>query len=108
MIGHQLLWRSINVRFTPKSGHVQCSSRSPLWAKSGRLRLFDHLVGYRLNLPRNRDAEHLGGLEVDHEIKSGWLFYWQVSGLAALLFFFNEKIGPPVKTEDVHALANST
>src|SRR5262245_23366658 len=28
-----------HVRFTPKSGHVQCSSSCLLWAKSGHLRL---------------------------------------------------------------------
>jgi hypothetical protein len=38
----------------------------PLWAKSGHLDLFDHLVGYRLNLPRNGEAERLRGLEIDH------------------------------------------
>src|SRR5262249_38140693 len=33
------------VRFTPKSRHVRCSSRCPLWAKSGhRAASFDHLV----------------------------------------------------------------
>jgi hypothetical protein len=30
------------------------------------LMLFDHLVSYRLNLPRNREAERLGGFEIDH------------------------------------------
>jgi hypothetical protein len=27
-----------HVRFTPKSGHVRCSSRCPLWVKSGHMR----------------------------------------------------------------------
>jgi hypothetical protein len=37
-----------DVRFTPKSGHVQCANACPLWAKSGLMQrrpLFDHLVG---------------------------------------------------------------
>ena len=55
-----------------------------LWVKSGHRQLFDHLVGARKQRGRHREAERLCGLEVDHEIKSGWLFYWQVSGFAAL------------------------
>jgi len=34
-----------DVRFTLESGHLQCNSRCLLWAKSGHLALFDHLVG---------------------------------------------------------------
>src|SRR5262249_24857845 len=106
MIGHQLLWRSINVRFTPKSGHVQCSSRSPLWAKSGLWRFLDSPVGYRMILPRNVDCEFFGVFEVDHKIKWGWFFFWRAGGLAPFYFFLNKTRGPPVQTEYVHAVAN--
>src|SRR5262249_54212498 len=35
-LGHERTMRDLsNVRFTPQSGHVQCSSRCPLWANSG-------------------------------------------------------------------------
>jgi hypothetical protein len=34
-----------DVRFTPESGHVQCTSSCLLWANSGHLALFDYLVG---------------------------------------------------------------
>ena len=33
-----------HVRFTPESGHVRRNYRCPLWAKSGHLTPFDHLV----------------------------------------------------------------
>jgi hypothetical protein len=35
-------------------------------ANSGHVRLFDHFVGYLLNLPRNCEAKSLRGLEIDH------------------------------------------
>src|SRR5215510_4184362 len=34
IIGHAILG-SIDVCFTPESGHVQCKTPCPLWAKSG-------------------------------------------------------------------------
>jgi hypothetical protein len=74
-----------HVRFTLGSGHVRCNYGCPLWSqKRTSAFLFDHHVGARKQRGRHREAERLCGLEVDHEIKSGWLFYWQVSGLAAL------------------------
>jgi hypothetical protein len=55
-----------HVRFTPKSGHVQCTSSCPLWAKSGHpLQLFDYLVGASDQCIGNVDAECLGGFEID-------------------------------------------
>ena len=37
------------------------------------LNLFDHLVGTQLERERKDEAECLGSLEVDHELKLGWL-----------------------------------
>jgi hypothetical protein len=55
---------------TPESGIKRGIVKCPLWARSGLLQqdgfLFDHLVGYRLNLPRNCETERLRGLEIDH------------------------------------------
>jgi hypothetical protein len=36
-----------HVRFTPKSGHVRCNYRCPLWAKSDINHSFDHVGGGR-------------------------------------------------------------
>jgi hypothetical protein len=38
----------------------------------------DHLVSGRQQRFRDGDAESLGGLEVDHQIKLGWLLNWQI------------------------------
>jgi hypothetical protein len=52
-------------------------------AKTGRERvqqdrpLFDHLVGERQQPIRHIDPERLRGLEVDHQLELGRLFYWQ-------------------------------
>ena len=61
----------------PNSGHLQCTSHVRYIPKADIARLFDHLVGTREQRGRNREAERLGGLKVDHEFKSGWLFYWE-------------------------------
>jgi hypothetical protein len=36
----QTFQRNRHVRFTPESGHVQCINPCPLWAKSGRCKLY--------------------------------------------------------------------
>src|SRR5262249_44155185 len=51
-----------HVRFTPKSGHVHCTSACLLWAKSGlmhrsKINLFDPLVGTGKRRRRNGNAE---------------------------------------------------
>src|SRR5262249_32658365 len=42
---------------------------------------FDHLVGERQQVGRNREAERAGGIEVDHQLEFGRLQHWQVDGL---------------------------
>jgi hypothetical protein len=38
--------------------------------------LFDHLVGLGKQRRGHREAERLGGLEVDHQLELGRLLYW--------------------------------
>ena len=46
VIGHpaDVRFAKPHVRFTPKSGHVQCTSSCPLSARSGHCSLFNHFV----------------------------------------------------------------
>jgi hypothetical protein len=54
-------------RFTPESGHVQCTGPCPLWANSGhRVRLFDHLVRSKQHRLRNGETEFFSDFGVDH------------------------------------------
>src|SRR2546425_11579854 len=44
----------------------------------------DHLVGAQQKLPRNREAERFGRLEVDYQVECCRLFYRQIARLCPL------------------------
>ena len=46
--------------------------------------LLDHLGGLEEDVPRDGEAEGLGGLEVDHEVEGRRLLHGKVGGLGAL------------------------
>ena len=79
----------IDVRFTPKSRHWLNAEGCPLCAKSGREQvqqsnpLFDHLVGAVEQGRRHREAEHLGGFEIDHTFNFGGKLDRQIAGRGA-------------------------
>src|SRR5437868_7763614 len=62
-------------RYVPKTA---VSNRSKTVA------LFNHLVGASEQRRRHFEAEHLRGLEIDHELKLGRLLNWKVAELLAL------------------------
>src|SRR4051794_23740390 len=45
---------------------------------------FDHLVGAGEQRCRDREAERLSGLEIDHQFEFGWLQDGQVPGILTL------------------------
>jgi hypothetical protein len=72
---------------TRPSSPVNCiaTSRLRLFREDDdRLWLFDHLVGGDEQRWRHREAERLGGLEVDHELELGRLPNWKITDFLAL------------------------
>ena len=61
-----------HVRFTPKSGHVQRTSRCPLCANSGHSAIYSITSSARpISVFRDVQAERLGGLEIDGQFDFG-------------------------------------
>src|SRR5262245_24688794 len=74
-----------HVRFTPESRHVQCSSRCPLWAKSGHSRgLIDYFIGAAEQRRRQCETQHSGGSRVDDQLELVRLNDWQLRRFGAL------------------------
>src|SRR5262245_2969044 len=74
---------TIDVRFTPESGHVHRTLACPLWANSGHWSdLFDHLVCTQQKLLRDRQTQRFGSGQIDNEIKLCWLLDRQVGRLS--------------------------
>src|SRR5437870_7444047 len=63
---------------------------------------FNHLVRAQQYRLRDRNAERLGGLEVDHELELGRLFHRKLAGLRALEDLVDEACEPEIKVRIVH------
>src|SRR5262245_3022765 len=79
-----------DVRFTPESGHLQCTSPCPLWAISGHGELFDDLIGPGENSARDHEPKRLRGFEIDGQFKFYWLLDRQFTRLSPLNNFDNK------------------
>ena len=53
----------------------------------------DYLVGPCQHVRRNRQSDLLRSFQVDHELKLGWLLYWQVGWLRAFQNFIYVRSG---------------
>ena len=65
-------------QFTPESRHWSAARKCPLSATSGLVRLFDHLVGTIQQRRQHREAERLGGFQIDNEFKFRGLLSRQI------------------------------
>src|SRR5262245_11744813 len=97
-----------NDRFTLQSGHRELASTCPFCAKSGlthrsKKPLFDHLVGEDVELRRDRHAERVGGLAIDHQVEFRRLLDRQVAGLCALDNLVDERCGAAEEIEEALA-----
>src|SRR5262249_3420773 len=90
----------------PKSGHVQCSSVCPLWAKSGHSVLFDHLVGALLNRQRDKNVKRPGGFEIDDQLELDQGLDRELIRLGALENSIGVSSGAAVVVEQVAAIGH--
>src|SRR5262249_26959972 len=84
-LGVSGLWRWRQVSANPSaSGRKRTLAKVRYRPQADiRVRLLDHLVRAQEQVPRNREAERLGGLHVDDKLELGRLFDRQISRLRA-------------------------
>src|SRR5215475_15867401 len=73
-----------------------------------RARLFDHLVGEREQHRRNRQAERLGGLQIDDEIEFNRLLDRQIGRLRSAQNPVNITSGAPELVNKVYSIGHQT
>src|SRR5271165_4424165 len=70
--------------------------------------LVDHLVGKREQLVRDRQAEHLGGREIDGKIKFGRLLNRYVGGLRTAQNFIDKLGRTPKQVREVWSVGHES
>src|SRR5262245_49726539 len=83
---------------------VRRAIRASVMRTRGQRALLDHVVGPKEHRLRDRQAEGLGGLEVDDELELGGLLDGQVGGLGASQDLVDENGGAPVQVGNVDAV----
>ena len=87
--------------------HNVMSALPPKGANSGHQeRLFDHLVGAGEQRSAAREAERLGGLEVDDQLVLGWRLHRQVGRLLALEDAIDVAGRAPVLVDEIRPVGN--
>src|SRR5262245_12972708 len=72
-----------HVRFTPGSGHLQCTVACPLWAIADIATLFDHRIRAADQLSWYIDSKRFCGLEIDDQLDLRGLLDGEFSRLLA-------------------------
>src|SRR5262249_30440918 len=90
-----------------KRPRFECSDPNH-YLNSARVRSVDHLVRPQQQRGRDREAERLGGLHVDDEIKFRGLLDGQVSGLGALEDLVNVGRGTPKQLSAARSIRHET
>jgi hypothetical protein len=93
-----------HVRFTPKSGHVQCTGLCLLWANSGHGALFDHLVGNQQKVTTNCQTKRFSRLQIYYQLELSWLLYRQSGRLCPFEDFVQINGGRPGKIGQVYSI----
>ena len=66
----------------------------------------NHLIRPRQYVGRNRQADLLGGFQIDHQLEFCWLLYGEVTRLGTLQNFVHINSGTPVQVGNAHAVAD--
>src|SRR5262245_28772055 len=74
--------------------------------RNSKIRLVDHLVGEDVELRRDRHAERVGGLAIDHQVEFRRLLDRQVAGLGAFEDLIHIRRGAAEKIGKVLAVAH--
>src|SRR4029077_114395 len=90
--------RVLDVRFGPQADSCSAAKRS----------LLDHLVGAGAHRRRHGEAEHLSGLEIDHQFVLGWGRHWQVGRLLALEDAIDVASRAPKLIEEIRPIRNQS
>src|SRR6516165_1275478 len=68
----------------------------------------DHLIGSGQQRFRDREAERLGGLEIDDQLKLGWLLDRDIAGLRPAQNLVDHVGGAPEQSREVWSVGHET
>src|SRR5262249_12072628 len=99
-----------DVRFTPESGHVRCSSPCQLWAQKTDIqsRLFDDLVGSGEQRRGYGETERLCCLQVYGEFVFAGVFPRQTSSSLTQQYAINEPRRSSILTSKIRPIGDKT
>jgi hypothetical protein len=97
---------SVDVRFTPKSGHQLSALGCPLCANRRHRGLFDHLIGATDQWQRHCDTQVFGGLEVDDQFDFRGLLDWHFGRLLPMEDAAGVNAHLPIRIGKISPVAN--